>query len=313
MIDKNAKIYISGHGGMVGSAMVSLLSKKGYKNLILRTSKELDLRNQREVEKFMQEEAPEYVFHFAAKVGGIKANISYPAEFLYDNIMIEANVIHTSFKCKVRKLLYLGSSCIYPRNCSQPMKEEYLLTGKLEPTNEGYALAKIVGLKLCEYYNKQFDMNFISLLPPNLYGFNDNFESATSHVVAALIRKFIEAKMNNRNFVEMWGTGTAKREFLYIEDLAEACIHFMNNYEAKDLIPFVNVGYGKDVTIKELAEMIKKEVRYEGGIKWNTSMPDGMPQKLLDIGLAKRLGWGAKTSLNEGIKQTIKWYNNSQK
>jgi len=310
MIDKNSKIYISGHKGMVGSAMLRLLESRGYKNLIFKTSKELDLRIQKEVDEFIEKESPEYIFHFAAKVGGIKANINYPAEFLYDNIMITANVINAAYKYKVKKLLYLGSSCIYPRKCLQPMKEEYLLTGKLEPTNEGYALAKIVGLKLCEYYNKQYNTNFICLIPPNLYGPNDNFNLDTSHVVAALIRKFYEAKINRLDCVEVWGTGRARREFLYVEDLAEACLCFMNNYEAKNLPTFLNIGYGEDISIEELAEIIKEEVGYNGKIYWNSSCPDGMPQKLLDSSISKKLGWKPKTPLKEGLKKTIKWYKN---
>lgn len=308
MLDKKAKIYIAGHHGMVGSNVVRLLKDKGYQNLIFRRSSEIDLRNQKATEEFISEEFPDYIFLFAAKVGGIKANIDYPAQFLYDNIMIEANVIHASYKYKVKKLLYLGSSCVYPRNSSQPMKEEYLLTDRLEPTNEGYALAKIVGLKLCEYYNREFNTNFISLMPSNLYGPNDNFSSESSHVIAALIRKFVEAKSNSFDSVEVWGTGRARREFLYVEDLAQACLYFMDNYDAKDLPAFINVGYGSDVTIKESVEIIKSEVGYEGEVVWNTSLPDGMPQKLLDSTLARKLGWQPKISLREGIKKTIEWY-----
>lgn len=308
MIDKNAKIYITGHRGMVGSATVKLLREKGYKNLIFKTSKELDLRNQRETEEFIKKESPEYIFHFAARVGGIKANINYPVEFLYDNIMITTNVIHSAYKYKIKKLLYLGSSCVYPRECPQPMKEEYLLTGKLELTNEGYALAKIIGLKLCEYYNKQYQTNFISLMPPNLYGPNDNFDLKTSHVVAALIRKFLEAKINNLDYVEIWGTGKARREFLYVEDLADACLYFMENYEAKDLPAFINIGCGEDVSIKELVEIIKEEIGYDGKVYWNTSLPDGMSQKLLDSSFSRKLGWEARTPLREGLRKTIEWY-----
>lgn len=310
MIDKNAKIYISGHRGMVGSAVLRLLEKKGYRNLVLRTSKELDLRRQQAVDNFIKKEKPEYIFHFAAKVGGIKANIDYPAEFLYDNVTITTNVIHTAYKYRIKKLLYLGSSCIYPRECPQPMKEEYLLSGKLEPTNEGYALAKIVGLKLCEYYNRQYQTNFISLMSPNVYGSNDNFSPDTSHVIAALIRKFLEAKMNNLEQVEVWGTGRARREFLYVEDLAEACLYFMNNYEAKNLPTFLNIGYGEDISIEELAEIIKEEVGYNGKIYWSSSYPDGMPQKLLDSTLSRKLGWKPKTPLKEGLRKTINWYQN---
>ncbi len=311
MIDKNSKIYISGHKGMVGSVMLRLLESRGYKNLIFKTSKELDLRIQKEVDEFIEKEYPEYIFHFAAKVGGIKANINYPAEFLYDNIMIATNVINAAYKYKVKKLLYLGSSCIYPRECLQPMKEEYLLTGKLEPTNEGYALAKIIGLKLCKYYNKQYKTNFISLMPPNIYGPNDNFDLETSHVVAALIRKFIEAKENSLDYVTVLGTGEARREFLYVEDLADACLYFIENYEAKDLPEFINVGYGKDITIKELVRIIGEEVGYKGEVIWDSSFPDGMSQKLLDSSISKKLGWKPKIPLREGLRKTIKWYKNA--
>lgn len=305
---KNEKIYISGHSGMVGSSLASLLERQGYNKLIFKTHQELDLRNQKKVEKFIKDSSPDYVFLFAAKVGGIKANISYPGDFLYDNLMIESNLIHACLKFKVKKLLYLGSSCIYPRECPQPMKEEYLLTGKLEPTNEGYALAKIAGLKLCEYFNKQFKTNFISLMPPNLYGENDNFNPDTSHVVAALIKKFVDAKNKNLPIVEIWGTGNARREFMYVDDLADACVFFMNNYEAKDLPLCLNIGCGRDVTIKELVELIKGGVGFKGAIVWNTDMPDGMPRKFLDTGLLNKFGWKPKTSLNEGVVKAINWY-----
>lgn len=309
-MDKNSKIYVSGHQGMVGRAMLRFLSREGYGNVVVKTSSELDLRRQKEVEDFIKRESPEHIFHFAAKVGGIKANVENPAGFLYDNIMIEVNVINAAHKCKVKKLLYLGSSCVYPRNCPQPMKEDYLLSGKLEPTNEGYALAKIMGLKLCEYYNKQFGTNFISLMPPNLYGPNDNFDFENSHVVAALIRKFIEAKKNNKDSVEVWGTGKARREFLYVDDVAKACFYFMNNCEAKDLGSFVNIGCGRDVSIRELVEIISSSVGYVGNINWDSSLPDGMPQKLLNIALAKKLGFESYVSLEVGIKKTIEWYRN---
>ncbi|MBM3254316.1 MAG: GDP-L-fucose synthase [Candidatus Omnitrophica bacterium] len=309
-MDKNAKIYIAGHTGMVGSSVVRLLKEKGFKNLVLKSIEELDLRNQKLVDEFMAQERPEYVFLFAAKVGGIKANMEYPTEFLYDNLMIESNVINGSYKNGVRKLLYLGSSCIYPRECRQPMKEEYLLSGKLEPTNEGYAIAKIAGLKLCSYYNKQYDTNFISLVPPNLYGPHDNFDPKTSHVISSLIRKFVEAKENNSKSIELWGTGKARREFLFVEDLADACIYFVENYDAKDLPEFINVGFGSDVTIRQLAELIKERTGFEGKIAWNSSFPDGMPRKLMDSNLSKKLGWKAKTSLSEGITKTIEWYKN---
>lgn len=307
-MDKNSRIYISGHAGMVGSAVVNLLKEEGYNNLVLKEHRELDLRDKAQVDKFMEKESPEYVFLFAAKVGGIKANMSHPAVFLYDNLMITSNLIHSSYEHKVKKLLYLGSSCIYPRNCPQPMKEEYLLTGKLEPTNEGYALAKIVGLKLCEYFNKEFLTNFISLMPPNLYGPHDNFDPDSSHVVAALIRKFCEAKEKGISDVEIWGTGKARREFLYIGDLADACLYFMNRFDAKEMPPFLNIGYGEDVSIRELAELVKEKSGFRGKIRWNTGMPDGMPQKFLDIIMLKRFGWKAKISLSEGISRTIDWY-----
>ena len=308
MLDKKSKIYVSGHNGMVGRAVLELLKNKGYTNLIFKNSRELDLRSQDKVEKFIKQEAPDYVFLFAAKVGGIKENMTHFAQFLYDNIMIESNLIHSCYKYKVKKLLYLGSSCVYPRQCPQPMKEEYLLTGKVEPTNEGYALAKITGLKLCEYYNKEYETNFIALTPPNLYGQNDNFDLNKSHVIPGLIHKFVDAEMNNFPFVEVWGTGKARREFLYVDDLADACLYFMNNFQASGLPPFVNVGCGYDVTIKELVKLIKAEVGYKGDIKWNSDMPDGMPQKLVDSGLSKEFGWKPAISLEEGLKKTIKWY-----
>lgn len=312
MINKNAKIYISGHTGMVGRAVSGLFQKQGYNNLIFRTSQELDLRNQEKVERFMKEESPEYVFLFAAKVGGIKANSDFPAQFIYVNLMIEANVIHAAYKYKVKKLLFLASSCAYPRECPQPMKEEYLLTGKLEPTNEGYAIAKIAGIKLCECYNKEFSTNFIVLIPPNLYGPNDNFDLNTSHAIPALVRKFVDAKAKGLAEVEVWGTGRVRREFLYAGDAAEASLYFMSNYDAKDLPPFVNIGCERDITIKELVEMIKKETHFKGKVTWNTSMQDGMPRKLLDPTIAKKYGWTPKISLEEGIRKTIQWYRENQ-
>lgn len=309
-MEKNSKIFITGHNGMVGSAMLRLLKRKGYKNFILKDKEELDLRNQSGVDAFMRKEKPDYVFFFAARVGGIKSNMEHPAEYLYDNLTIETNVVHFSYKNHVKKLLFLGSSCIYPRICRQPMKEEYLLTGKLEPTNEGYAVAKIAGLKLCEFFNKQFNCNFLSLVPSNVYGPGDNFDLVSSHVVAALIRKFIEAKRNNLKSVTIWGTGKARREFLYVDDLADACLFFMNRYHAKSIPSFINIGYGEDVSIKNLVKIINRQIGYEGKIIWDTSMPDGMPRKLLDSTVARKLGWHAKTSLEEGIKKTILWYKN---
>lgn len=307
-MNKNIKVYIAGHKGLVGSAIVRHLKKKSYIYLIYRTHKELDLVNQKEVDNFFCRERPEWVFLAAAKVGGIMANIEHPAEFLYENLTIECNVINSAYKYGIKKLLFLGSSCIYPRECSQPMKEEYLLNGKLEPTNEGYALAKIAGLKLCEYYNKQYKTNFISLVPSNVYGIGDNFDLNNSHVMAALIRRFHEVKVRKLPIIKIWGTGKAKREFLYVNDLADACLYFMENYDAKELPPFINIGTGKDISIKKLAELIRDIEGYEGKIVWDTSKPGGMPRKVVDITVANKLGWQAKVSLEEGIKKTYKWF-----
>lgn len=307
-MNKNIKIYIAGHNGLVGSAIVRQLKKAGYNNLIHRTHKKLDLINQKEVDNFFCRERPEWVFLAAAKVGGIMANIEHPAEFLYENLMIECNIINSAYKYGIEKLLFLGSSCIYPRECLQPMKEEYLLNGKLEPTNEGYAFAKIVGLKLCEYYSKQYNKNFISLVPSNVYGIEDNFNLNNSHVIAALIRKFHEAKVKKLPFVKVWGTGKAKREFLYVDDLANACLYFMENYNAKELPSFVNIGTGEDITIKKLAELIRDIEGYEGEIIWDTSKPDGMPRKVVDITVENKLGWQAKVSLEKGINKTYMWF-----
>lgn len=304
-MDKNARIYVSGHTGMVGSAVVRMLQESGCQNLILRTSKELDLRIQDKVDKFMRTVVPEYVFLFAAKVGGIKVNMDFPAEFLYDNIMIEANLIHASYKYKVKKLLYLGSSCMYPRECPQPMKERYLLTGKVEPTNEGYAIAKIVGVKLCEYYNKQYRTNFISLIPPNLYGPNDNFDLDSSHVIAALLRKFHEATISKKQELRIWGSGKARREFLHVNDLARGCVYFMNAYDRSE---FINIGRGEDISIAELARLIKDIAGYRGNIVFDESMADGMPQKCLDVSRLRELDWEAKINLRDGIKMTYEWY-----
>lgn len=305
MMEKDAKIYICGHTGLVGNAALRVLKEKGYQNLITRTFEELDLRDQKKLDRFMQEERPEYIFLFAARVGGIKANIDFPAEFLYDNIMIEANVIQASFKYKARKLLFLASSCIYPRNCPQPLKEEYILTGKFEPTNEGYALAKIAGIKLCEYYNKQFKTDFICLVPTNLYGPNDNFNSEYAHVLPALIRRFHEAKINKNPSVTVWGTGRPKRELMYVDDLADACLYFMKNYDQNEI---VNIGLGEDICIKDLSFLIKDIVGFTGKIIFDRSKTDGMPQRLLDITQATKIGWKAKTKLTEGIKMTYAWY-----
>lgn len=304
-MDKNAKIFVAGHKGLAGSAIVRRLIKDGYQNLILKTKEELDLTNQGAVANFFIKEKPEYVFLAAAKVGGILANSTYPAEFIYQNLQIQNNVIHQSYLNGVKKLLFLGSSCIYPKLSIQPIKEEYLLTGALEPTNEAYAIAKISGLKLCEYYNKQYGTNYISVMPTNLYGINDNFDPKTCHVLPALIQKFHEAKINEQTEVMVWGTGKAFREFLFVDDLADACVFLMKNYSGNDLI---NIGTGQDMTIKELAEMVKEIVNYQGKIVWDTDKPDGTPRKLLDTSKLKNLGWVYKTEIKEGLRETYNWY-----
>ncbi len=297
----NSKIFVAGHRGMVGSAIVRKLQKEGFTNIITRTSKELNLRNQPAVEEFFKNEKPEYVFLSAAKVGGILANNTYRAEFLYDNLMIQNNVIHFSYKYGVKKLLFLGSSCIYPKFAPQPMKEEYLLSGYLEPTNEPYAIAKITGIKMCEAYRDQYNCNFISAMPTNLYGPNDNYDLNNSHVLPALIRKFHEAKINYHPKVVVWGTGTPRRELMHVDDLADACLFLMKNYNEKQ---FVNVGTGKDISISELAELVKKIVGYEGEIVFDTSKPDGTPRKLLDLTRLNQIGWQSKIELEEGIRMT---------
>lgn len=302
-MDKNSKIYIAGHRGMVGSAIYKKLQSEGFQNFVFRTSKELDLRNQQAVADFFAKEKPEYVFLAAAKVGGILANNTYRAEFLYDNLMIQNNIIHQSYVNNVKKLMFLGSSCIYPKMAPQPLKEEYLLTGFLEHTNEPYAIAKIAGIKMCENYRNQYGCNFISVMPTNLYGPGDNYDLKKSHVLPALVRKFIEAKQENRPSVEVWGTGSPLREFLYSDDLADACYFLMQNYDEKE---FVNIGVGEDISIKDLALLIKKLVGYEGNLHFDTSKPDGTPRKLMDVSKLTELGWKAKTSLEEGIKQILK-------
>jgi len=372
-MNKNSKIYVAGHRGLVGSAILRKLKEKGFSNLVTRTSKQLDLRMQKDTEKFFEKEKPEYVFLAAAKVGGILANSTYKAEFIYDNIMIAANIIHSAYTYGVKKLLNLGSSCIYPRLAPQPMKEEYLLTGLLEPTNEPYAIAKISAIKLCRYYNEQYGTNFISVMPTNLYGPYDNFNLTTSHVLPALIRKMHLGKCLHRGdfksiredlkkypisssavdrlgnedvigillqygiqhstsniqhpssftphalrsaVVELWGSGKPYREFLFIDDLAEACVFLMENYDAAQLTGhelritdnFINIGTGEDLTIKELANKVKEIVGFEGEIIWDASKPDGTPKKLLDVSKIKSLGWQPKTSLEEGIKKTYEWY-----
>lgn len=304
-MNKQDKIYVAGHKGLVGSAIVRCLQNSGYQNIITKTKEELNLLEQSKVNDFFGEEKPDYVFLAAAKVGGIMANSTTPAEFIYDNLTIETNVINTAYRHKVKKLLFLGSSCIYPKLCPQPIKEEYLLTGPLEPTNEAYAVAKIAGLKLCQYYNEQYGTNYISVMPTNLYGENDNFNLETSHVLPALLRKFHEGKINNSPEIVVWGTGAAKREFLLVDDLADACLFLMQNYTDNQII---NIGTGEDIAIKELAEKIKKIVGYTGQIIWDQTKPDGTPRKLLDVSRLHQLGWKHKTSLEDGIKNTYLWY-----
>jgi GDP-L-fucose synthase len=304
-MDTHAKVYVAGHNGLVGSAIVRTLEDRGYTNLLLRSSRELDLRNQAAVDDFFATEKPDYVFLAAAKVGGIHANNTYRAEFLYDNLMIEANIIHSAYRHGAEKLLFLGSSCIYPKLAPQPMKEEHLLTGFLEPTNEPYAIAKIAGLKLCENYCRQYGVNFISAMPTNLYGINDNFDLANSHVLPALMRKFHDAKVNGDPTVTVWGTGTPLREFLYVDDLADALIFLMQNYTETE---FVNVGTGQEVSIKDLALTMKAVVGYEGELVFDTSKPDGTPRKLMDVSRLEAAGWKAKTDLKTGIEKTYAWY-----
>ncbi len=304
-MERTAKIYIAGHRGMVGSAILRNLQGKGYDNFVTRRSGELDLRNQQQVADFFAEEKPDYVFLAAAKVGGIHANNVYRGEFLYDNLMIQNNVIHQSYVNGVKKLQFLGSSCIYPKLADQPLKEEYLLTGPLESTNEPYAIAKIAGIKLCENYRAQYDCNFISAMPTNLYGPNDNYDLNNSHVLPALIRKFHEAKENGDATVEIWGSGSPKREFLHVDDLAEACVFLMENYHEAEL---VNVGTGEDISIKDLALLIKDVVGFEGELTFNTSKPDGTPRKLMDVGKLHRHGWKHRIGLREGIASVYKQY-----
>lgn len=301
----DAKIYVAGHRGLVGSAIVRNLEEKGYTNIICRTHKELDLTNQEAVRAFFEQERPEYVFLAAAKVGGIHANNTYPADFIYDNLMIQNNVIKAAHDFKVKKLLFLGSTCIYPKMAPQPIKEEYLLTGALEETNEAYAVAKIAGLEMCKFFKRQYGDNFISCMPTNLYGPNDNFDLKNSHVLPALIRKFHEAKVNNSDVVEVWGTGTPLREFLYVDDMADACVFLMENYDGEQ---HVNIGTGEEVSIRELAETVKEVVGFEGELVFNTEMPDGTPRKLTTVDKLHGLGWNHKVSLNEGIKLAYNWF-----
>lgn len=304
-MNKDARIFVAGHRGMVGSGIVRALQRKGYSNLLLRASAELDLMDQQAVNAFFHDTKPEYVFLAAAKVGGIHANNTYRAEFLYNNLMIEANVIHAAYVSGVKKLLFLGSSCIYPKLAPQPLREESLLTGLLEPTNEPYAIAKIAGIKMCEAYRSQYGCRFISAMPTNLYGPNDNYDLQNSHVMPALIRKFHTAKLEGAPSVEVWGTGSPLREFLHVDDLADACIYLMLHYEDE---LFVNIGTGSDLSIRELAEMIKDIAGYQGELRWDTSKPDGTPRKLMDVGRLHALGWKHRIGLREGIEQVYREY-----
>ena len=304
-MEKNSRIYVAGHRGLVGSAIVRNLEANGFTNIITRTHAELDLTNQADVRKFFEEERPEYVFLAAAKVGGIHANNTYPADFIYDNLMIQNNVIKAAHDFKVTKLLFLGSTCIYPKMAPQPIKEEYLLTGALEETNEAYAVAKIAGLEMCKFFKRQYGDNFISCMPTNLYGPNDNFDLKSSHVLPALIRKFHEAKVNGAETVEVWGTGTPLREFIYVDDMAAACVFLMENYDGEQ---HVNIGTGEEVSIRQLAETVKGVVGFEGELVFNTDMPDGTPRKLTSVDKLHGLGFMHKVSLNEGIRMAYEWF-----
>jgi len=304
-MNKDSKIYVAGHRGLVGSAIVRALQGRGFNNLVLKTHQELDFLDQSAVKKFFEQEKPEYVFLAAAKVGGIMANKTFPADFIYNNLSIGTNVIHNAYVHGVKKLLFLGSSCIYPKLCPQPIKEEYLLTSELEPTNKAYALAKIAGIVMCQSYNEQYGTNFISLMPTNLYGPNDNFDLENSHVLPALIRKFHEAKIAEKPSITLWGTGSARREFLHVNDLADASVFLMNNYNDSSII---NIGTGEDITIKELAEKVRAVVGYEGEIVWDTTKPDGTPRKLLDVSKLHALGWKHTMALDHGIAATYTWY-----
>jgi len=301
-MEKNSKIYVAGHRGMVGSAIVRRFQEDGFNNFVVRTSKELDLRNQQAVADFFEQEKPDYVFLAAAKVGGILANNTYRADFIYENLMIQNNVIHQAYLNNVKKLMFLGSSCIYPKLAPQPLKEDYLLTGLLESTNEPYALAKIAGIKMCEAYRDQYGCNFISVMPTNLYGENDNYDLQNSHVLPALMRKFVEARQESKESVEVWGTGSPLREFLNVDDLADACYFLMQNYNERD---FVNIGTGEDISIKDLALLVKELSGYKGELRFDTSKPDGTPRKLMDVSRLKNMGWKPKITLREGISKIL--------
>ena len=307
-MNKDAKIFVAGHSGMVGSAVARCLAANGFNNLVFRNSKELDLSRQPDVELFFQQEQPEFVFLAAARVGGIMANKTFRAEFIYSNIMIQSNVIHASWKTGVKKLLFFSSSCVYPRECAQPMKEEFLWSGKLEPTNEPYAVAKLSGMSMCRAYNDQYGTNFISVVPTNLYGVSDNYDPEQSHVMAALIDKFHRAKIDNNPAVTLWGTGTPRRELMYVDDAADAAVYLMLNYNGNNAI---NIGLGSDLSIRELAEVVREIVGYEGGILFDESKPDGIPRKLLDMSNLHSMGWKAKTTLKQGLTMAYAWYLNS--
>ncbi|GED32166.1 GDP-L-fucose synthase family protein [Brevibacillus centrosporus] len=307
-MDLQARIFVAGHRGLVGSAIKRTLEAQGFERILVRDRGELDLLNQEAVARFFAQEQPEYVFMAAAKVGGILANSQYPADFLYQNLVIQTNVIHAAHLFGVKKLLFLGSSCIYPKFAPQPIREQYLLSGELEPTNEPYALAKIAGIKMCEAYNRQYGSNFLAVMPTNLYGPNDNFDLESSHVLPALLRKFHEAAIHKAPSVEVWGTGKPKREFLYVDDLADACVYLMKFFDQRDTAPFVNIGTGEDVEIRELASLIKRIVGYQGEIVFRSDKPDGTPRKWLDVSRMARLGWNASTTLEAGIQQTYDWY-----
>ena len=305
MMHKDAKIFVAEHEGMIGSALVRCLKASGFDNIITKSSSQLNLTNQIEVQKFFIQEEPEYVFITTSEEGGILANTTYPADLIYTNLQIQANSIHFAWETKVKKLLILGSSCIYPKFCPQPMKEEALLTGSLEPTNEAYAIAKIAGIKMCQAYNHQYGTNFVSVIPTNIYGPRDNFDLKTSHVIPALIRKFHEAKAGKKGEVTIWGTGTPRREFLYIDDFADACLFLMKIYNQSEII---NVGYGKDVSIKELALMIKEVTKFDGNLIFDETKPDGMPNKLLDVSKMNALGWKPKINLRDGLEKAYEWF-----
>lgn len=304
-MDLHSRIYVAGHTGLVGSAIVRHLASRGYDNILTRSHAQLDLIKQKDVEDFFAAERPEYVFMAAAKVGGIRANYSSPADFTYENLVMEYNVLSSAYKHHAKKLLFMGSACIYPRDCPQPIKEESLLTGVLETTVEGYALAKITGLKLCEYFNRQYGTNFIGIVPTNVYGPNDNFDLQNSHVLTAILRKTHEAKINGVPYIELWGTGKPRRDFIYTDDLADACVYLMENYDGRELI---NIGTGSDVAIDELSQLIRDVISYEGEVRYDISKPDGMKQRLLDVTRLEGLGWRSKTGLKAGIRKTYEWY-----